>query len=130
MADGPAGHGAFAMWNRSGNRLVAALLRSGLHPLVSGHLALISVTGRRTGAEHTFPVGYRLEDGRVTIPVMWPQRKLWWRNLKDEAPVRLQLAGDRTRRAGARAGRGCRTRDRGGAARPPAEHRAQAGDRD
>jgi hypothetical protein len=24
---------------------------------------------------------------------MWPERKLWWRNLRDGAPVRLRLRG-------------------------------------
>lgn len=96
----PSGHGAFALWNRSGNQLVAALLRSPLHGLVSGRLLLITVTGRRTGAEHTLPVGYREDDGRLTIPVLWPERKLWWRNLRDGAPVRLRLRGeDRAGRA-------------------------------
>ena len=90
----PAGHAPFAIWNRSGNRLVELLLRSPLHPLVSGRLALITVTGRRTGREHTFPVGYARDDGRrLTIPVMWPERKLWWRNLRDLAPVRVRLHG-------------------------------------
>jgi hypothetical protein len=103
MADAPAGHGAFALWNRSGNRAVAALLRSPLHPLVSRRLTLLTVTGRRTGAQHTFPVGYSRSDERLTIPVLWPQRKVWWRNLRDGAPVRLRLRGeDRTGQAHAR----------------------------
>lgn len=103
MPDVPAGHAPFALWNRSGNRLVAGLLRSPLHPLVSRQLALISVTGRRTGAEHTFPVGYQEADEVLTIPVMWPQRKLWWRNLRDGATIRLRLRGEhRTGQARAR----------------------------
>ncbi len=99
----PAGHAPFALWNHSGNRLVAVLLRSPLHSLVSRHLALISVTGRRTGAQHTFPVGYQEANEALTIPVMWPHRKLWWRNLRDGATVRLRLRGaDRTGQARAR----------------------------
>ena len=103
MPDVPAGHAPFALWNRSGNHLVAALLRSPLHPLVSRHVALISVTGRRTGAEHTFPVGYQETNDALTIPVMCPQRKLWRRNLRDGATVRLRRRGaDRTGQARAR----------------------------
>ncbi|HEY5193174.1 MAG TPA: nitroreductase/quinone reductase family protein [Solirubrobacteraceae bacterium] len=99
----PAGHVPFALWNRSGNRVVSLLLRSRLHPLVSRRLALITVTGRRTGAMHTFPVAYEESTERLTIPVLWPQRKLWWRNLQDEAPVRLRLRGiDRAGQARAR----------------------------
>jgi F420H(2)-dependent quinone reductase len=90
----PTGHGPFAVWNRSGNRVVARLLRSPLHPMVSRRLTLITVTGRRTRAEHTFPVAYRQEADRLIIPVVWPQRKLWWRNLRDGAPVQLRLRGE------------------------------------
>ncbi|HXR29258.1 MAG TPA: nitroreductase/quinone reductase family protein [Solirubrobacteraceae bacterium] len=99
----PAGHAPFALWNRSGNRVVGLLLRSPLHPLVSRGLTLITVTGRRTGREHTFPVGYKEDGENLTIPVMWPQRKVWWRNLRGGAPVRLHLRGaDRTGQAHAR----------------------------
>ena len=103
MPDAPAGHAPFALWNRSGNRLVGVLLRSPLHPLVSRHLALITVTGRRTGAQHTFPIGYQDSNEKLTIPVLWPERKLWWRNLRDGAPVSLHLRGtDRSGQAKAR----------------------------
>jgi hypothetical protein len=102
VPDAPAGHAPFAIWNRSGNRLIAVLLRSPLHQLVSGQLTLITVTGRRTGAQHTLPVAYKESEGKLTIPVMWPERKLWWRNLRDGAAVRLRLHGaDRTGQANA-----------------------------
>ena len=71
------GHAPFALWNRTGNRAVAVLLRSPLHPLLSRQLALISVTGRRSGHSYTFPVGYRRAGDRVTIPVGWPAPR--WR---------------------------------------------------
>jgi hypothetical protein len=64
-----------------------------MHPLLSGRLTLITVTGRRSGREHTLPVAYEETGERVTIPVLWPERKLWWRNLRDGAPVRLRLRG-------------------------------------
>ena len=92
MTDAPAGHAPFAIWNRSGNRLIALLLRTPLHPLLRG-LTLITVTGRRTGAQHTLPVAYKQDGERLTIPVMWPERKLWWRNLRDGAAVRLRIRG-------------------------------------
>lgn len=69
------------------------VLVSPLHRVVSGQLALITVTGRRTGRQHTFPVGYKRDGEQVTIPVGLPERKVWWRNLRDGAPVRLRLAG-------------------------------------
>jgi hypothetical protein len=93
VSDGPQGHLPFAIWNRTGNQLVRGLVSSPLHPLVSRRLTLITVTGRRSGKEYTLPVEYKRDGDRVTIPVMWPQRKLWWRNLQDGAPVRLRLRG-------------------------------------
>jgi len=91
------------LWNRSGNRVVALLLNSSAHPLLSRQLTLITVTGRRSGREHTLPVAYRQDGEHLRIPVMWPERKLWWRNLRDGAPVRLRHRGaDRTGQARAR----------------------------
>jgi hypothetical protein len=89
----PAGHAPFALWNRSGNRAIALALKSSAHPLLSRQLTLITVTGRRSGREHTLPVAYEQDGERLTIPVMWPERKLWWRNLQDGAPVRLRHRG-------------------------------------
>jgi deazaflavin-dependent oxidoreductase (nitroreductase family) len=90
----PEGHAPFAVWNRTGNRVVALLLRSPLHPLVSRQLALITVAGRRSGKSYTLPVGYRRTGDRVTIPVGWPERKLWWRNLRGGGRVRLRLGNE------------------------------------
>jgi hypothetical protein len=87
------GHTPFAIWNRSGNRLIVLILRSPLHAVFSSRLALITVTGRRSGSEHTLPIMYKREGSTLTIPVMWPERKLWWRNLRGGAPVRLRLRG-------------------------------------
>jgi len=89
----PAGHAPFALLNRTGNRMIRMMLVSPAHRVVSGRLALITVTGRRTGRQHTFPVGYKRDSERVTIAVGLPERKVWWRNLRDGAPVRLRLAG-------------------------------------
>ena len=76
------------------------LLRSPAHRLASGSLLLITVTGRRSGRRFTIPVGYRQADDVVTITVGWPQRKQWWRNLREEAPVEVVLRGEgRTGRA-------------------------------
>jgi hypothetical protein len=92
----PSGHAPFAVFNRTANPAIKLLLRSPLHPLLSGGLALVTVTGRRSGREFTFPVSYgRPSDDRVTITVGWPERKKWWRNLRGEgAPVRLRLRGE------------------------------------
>jgi F420H(2)-dependent quinone reductase len=89
----PPGHQPFAVANRTVNPLLGLVLCSPLHRVVSGRLALVTVTGRRTGREYTFPVAYRRAGAVVRIPVGWPARKLWWRNLRDGGPVRLRLQG-------------------------------------
>jgi hypothetical protein len=92
----PASHAPFAVFNRIGNPAVRLLLRSPLHRVASGRLALITVTGRRTGRTYTIPVAYRHDGDVVTIGVGWPERKRWWRNLTgDGAPVDLLLHGQR-----------------------------------
>jgi deazaflavin-dependent oxidoreductase (nitroreductase family) len=101
MADS---HTPFVIVNRAVNPLVRALLRSPAHGLVSSHLALITVTGRRSGRTYTFPVGYHRDGDQVTIGIDWPERKRWWRNLREEAPVELRLAGER--RTGSAVARG------------------------
>jgi deazaflavin-dependent oxidoreductase (nitroreductase family) len=92
-ASTPSGHGRFAVVNKTVNPLLRALLRSPLHRIVSGRLALITVTGRRSGREYTFPVGYRRDGDRVLVGVEWPERKVWWRNLRGGGPVRIRVAG-------------------------------------
>jgi hypothetical protein len=87
------GHGRFALLNHTANPLVKLLLRSPLHGLASGGLAVLTVTGRRSGRRFTFPVGYSRRDDRVTIDVGWPERKLWWRNLRKPAPVEIRIQG-------------------------------------
>ena len=76
-------HTPFVVLNRVVNPLVRGLLRSPAHGLLSGRLALLSVTGRRSGRTFTFPVGYHRDGDRVTISVASPERKRWWRNLSD-----------------------------------------------
>jgi len=88
-------HAPFVVVNRAINPLVGAVLRSPAHGLLSGHLALITVTGKRSGRTYTFPVGYHEEGERIAIGVDWPERKRWWRNLVDGAPVELRLRGVR-----------------------------------
>jgi F420H(2)-dependent quinone reductase len=88
-------HTPLAVLNRVVNPFVRAVLRSPAHVLLSGRLALLTVTGRRSGRAFTFPVGYHRDGERVTIDVGSPERKRWWRNLSDPAPVEIRLEGVR-----------------------------------
>ena len=96
-------HAPFAVLNRTANPVVRALLSSPLHPLLSRNLALITITGRRSGRRYTFPVGYHQDGDRVLINVGSPERKHWWRNLTDPGQVELRIRGrSRTGQAVAR----------------------------
>ena len=79
--------------NRVVNPVVRGVLRSPVHGVASGRLALITVTGRRSGRTFTFPVGYSQDGETVRITVGWPEQKQWWRNLREEAPVAIRLHG-------------------------------------
>ncbi|MFI7444775.1 nitroreductase/quinone reductase family protein [Nonomuraea indica] len=73
------------------NPIVAWLLRSPLHDLLSGRVMLLTVTGRRSGAAIRLPVLYERHGDTLTV-ISRPSR-LWWRNLEDGAPVQVVLEG-------------------------------------
>lgn len=90
--------GPFPLMNRTVNPALRVILRSPLHRLTSGRLALVTYTGRKSREEHTIPVLYRDKGDEVTIAVGWPEHKLWWRNLTGEGgPVRLVVRGQELR---------------------------------
>jgi hypothetical protein len=43
----------------------------------------------------TFPVAYHQDGDRITITPDWPERKLWWHNLRGGGPVSVLLRGVR-----------------------------------
>ena len=75
------------------NPLLLRLLLGRLGARVGRRLA-VGYRGRRTGRRHDLVVQYA-RDGtdRVWIVPGHPDRKRWWRNLVDPAPVDLWLAG-------------------------------------
>jgi F420H(2)-dependent quinone reductase len=84
----------WAVWNHTVNPVMRLVLRSSLLGLLSRRTALITVTGRSSGREFTFRVGYEERGDSVRIMVGSPEHKRWWRNLTDAgAPVRMRLRG-------------------------------------
>jgi deazaflavin-dependent oxidoreductase (nitroreductase family) len=69
-------------------------LRSPLHRLLSGRLALLTFYGRKSGRRYTTPVGYGRTDDALLVDTESP----WWRNLREDgARVGVRLQGrDRT----------------------------------
>ena len=72
------------------NPLMRALLRSPLHPMLSGTLMLLTYQGRKSGKWYTNPVGYFdwAED-----EVMSFTTGRWWTNLTDGSHVLLRIKG-------------------------------------
>lgn len=64
--------------------LVGKLVRKGI--------TVVSYTGRRSGRTFSTPVGYQRQGDVVSIQVMMPDDKTWWRNFSGEgAPLTLEL---------------------------------------
>jgi hypothetical protein len=82
------------------NKLFAGLIDAPLvGPLVRRTLINIRYVGRRSGKTIETPVGYRRAGDTITINVMSPDAKSWWRNFLGEGgPITLlRLDGaDRT----------------------------------
>ncbi len=72
------------------NRIIAPLLRSPLHGLISGSLMLLTMTGRKSGRRITTPVSY-LPDGAGRLILF--TFSSWWPNLQGGAPVTLRIQG-------------------------------------
>jgi hypothetical protein len=90
----PKGHAPFAVANKTVNVAVKTILRSPAHGLISGKLLILTVTGRRTGKQHSFPVAYDETPDGITIGLDAAGAKVWWRNLKGEgAPVTVRVRG-------------------------------------
>ena len=65
------------------------ILRSPFHSMLSGGMMLLTVTGRKTGKQITFPVGYYEEGGYLWV--ITSRDRTWWKNLRGGAEVGLLL---------------------------------------
>ncbi len=76
------------------NRLVAAVLQSPIHRVLSGSTDLVRYRGRRSGRVFTTPTQYVRRGDEVIILVGDPWRKKWWRNFEPGRELELLLAGE------------------------------------
>ena len=77
------------------NSIIAWLLRSPFHPIISKNMLLLSYTGRKSGRRYSTPVNYVLmqdENGTYLLTTSLRSRN-WWRNLRGGAPVSVDLQG-------------------------------------
>ncbi|GAB3669636.1 nitroreductase/quinone reductase family protein [Halopiger thermotolerans] len=73
------------------NPILERVLRSPIHGLVSDDLLLLTVTGRTTGTDYTFPVGYERSGDVVYVTSHGTN---WWKNLRNGGQrVSLRLEG-------------------------------------
>jgi len=73
------------------NPVMTALLRSPLHGIASGTIALLHFRGRKSGREFVTPLSYTREN--KTIRFLSAHSTRWWMNLRGEpVPVSVEIA--------------------------------------
>lgn len=78
---------------RIGDARMRAILRSPWHRRHSHDTLALEVTGRRSGRRYRIAVSYVEDAGDLLVFVDEAAAKLWWRNLRGGAPVRVLLRG-------------------------------------
>lgn len=73
------------------NPFIITVLRSPVHFLASGMYMLVSFTGRKSGRRYVTPVQYRQRGSTLTFVTR--RSRVWWRNLRDGAPITIRLRG-------------------------------------
>jgi deazaflavin-dependent oxidoreductase (nitroreductase family) len=75
------------------NSVVATILQSPAHRLLSGSTILIRYLGARTGVEYTLPVQYADTHHGLVVAVGDPEDKTWWRNFTTMGQAQVLLRG-------------------------------------
>lgn len=76
------------------NRLVAGVLQSPLHRVLSGKVDLVRYSGRRSGRTIETPTQYVTVGDDVVILVGRPETKTWWRNFWEPRDLDVLVAGE------------------------------------
>jgi deazaflavin-dependent oxidoreductase (nitroreductase family) len=74
-----------------GNPFMKAILRSPLHAIMSESVAILTVTGKKSGKVYTFPVNYQRDGDEIWVVSM--RDRTWWKNLRGGAKTIIRLAG-------------------------------------
>ena len=80
--------------NHVARPIVALILRSPLHRLLSGRVMVVTYNGRRSGRQIAVPVQYIEQGGEIGVRVGAPDRKQWWRNFETGRPATLLIRGE------------------------------------
>lgn len=73
------------------NPVMIFLLQSPVHRLWSNSILLVHFTGRKSGKAYVTPARYVRMDGRIRC--YSTKDTQWWKNLRNDAKVRLTVAG-------------------------------------
>ena len=76
------------------NSFVSAVLKSPLHPVLSGSTGIVRYAGRVTNRTVTTPVQYARHGDGLVILVADPEAKKWWRNFRTAHAVDVLVAGE------------------------------------
>ena len=74
------------------NSIVAWVLRSPFHKLMSRGTMLVTVSGRRSGKAISTPTNFLQDDNTLWV-ISWRERT-WWRNLREGAEIQVLLSGE------------------------------------
>jgi deazaflavin-dependent oxidoreductase (nitroreductase family) len=82
-----------AFWNRMKNiqRIHCFLYRIGLGPLIGRLILLLTTTGRKTGQKRITPLQYEEIDGRFFLGSARGTKSDWYRNIKSDGRVNVQV---------------------------------------
>jgi deazaflavin-dependent oxidoreductase (nitroreductase family) len=73
------------------NFFVASIINTPLHPMLGKNMAVITVTGSKTGKRYSTPVNV-MRDGE-TFTVVSLRDRTWWRNLRGGNQGLIRVAG-------------------------------------
>ena len=74
------------------NPLLAAILRSPLHGLMSRQILLVRYRGRKSGRTLETPLSYVLQAG---VPHLVTRTSAWWRSVVEDPDLAVWLRGER-----------------------------------
>jgi deazaflavin-dependent oxidoreductase (nitroreductase family) len=77
------------------NFFIASIINTPLHPILGKNMAVITVTGSKTGKRYSTPINI-MRDGEIFTVVSLRDRT-WWRNLRGGNQGQIRVAGKRFR---------------------------------
>ena len=73
------------------NPIIKLLLLSPLHGFASRDILLLEYIGRKSGKKYTVPLSYVKDEADYLMLSL--RRRVWWRNMRSEMPVRMRVRG-------------------------------------